>query len=148
MIDWLFQLLHRYGDIGLFLYCLIGPLTYMPIGPDIFLIARAMGCHCFPLKAVLLMVIAYCVSGSINFFIGRLALKTTRLKGRWLDRLSKAVNRYGFAGLLLISAGPIPLREGSITAGFLRVPYRNFISAMLIGTSLRFTAEGIFGSLL
>ncbi len=146
MIDWLMLLLHRYGDIGLFLYCLIGPLTYMPIGPDIFLIARAMACHCFPARAILLMVTAYTLSGTINFYIGQMASQKIKISSSWFRKVSDAISKYGTWSILLISLGPIPVREGAITIGFLKIPYKKFLFMMVLGTAIRFSAEGYFGA--
>ncbi len=145
MIEFLLNLVHRYGDIGLFLYCLIGPVTYMPIGPDVFLIARSMACRCFPVGLVASMVVAYAISGSINYFIGRFMGHRLKSVRSWLDRFREPISRYGFWGLLMVSAGPIPVREGSIVAGFMEIPYLQFLAAMLVGTSVRFALEGSAG---
>ncbi len=147
-MDWLINLVHQYGDIGLFLYCLIGPLTYMPIGPDVFLIAKALSCHCFPLTLVVSMVAAYTIAGTINYLIGRFLSRKLKIRSKWLRKVELYAEKYGFWGLLMVSAGPIPVREGCIAIGFLRLPFKKFVAAMVLGTGLRFGFEGLLGAYL
>jgi len=140
---WLGSLVNQYGDIGLFLYCLIGLLTYMPIGPDIFLVAKALSCRCFPLRTLGLVILAYALASSINFLLAAKVKNFIRIKEKKRRKIKEIVDRYGFWGVLFVAIGPIPVREGSIVAGLSGMRYDRFALAMLTGTVIRFTLEGL-----
>ncbi len=119
----------------------------MPLGPDLFLIAKGLACNCFPLRAVLLVIVAYIFSSSVNFWLGRKAAHVVKIKKKHEDKIRKIIEKYSFWGVFFVAIGPIPVREGAIVAGLMDIKFSEFITAMTLGVTIRFTAEGLLAPL-
>ena len=143
LINLLLNLPHSFGAFGLFLYCLVGLLIYMPIGPDIFLIASSISCKCLPISKVIATLTAYFIGCTIDFAIGRWF--GYRIKWQVLQRLKGLGERYGGWAMFVAGLTPIPLREASIAAGVLRMRYKDFILPLFSALALRFFVEGSLG---
>jgi len=129
------------GPWGLFLYTFFGLIFYMPIGPDSFVILTTSRAKSFPILLLLSLIAGYMLASTINFFIGKGVLRIIKVK---FEKGEKFVSKYGPVGIFIASITPLPLREVTICAGYLRMSYKKFILSLLAGILLRFSIEIIF----
>ncbi len=121
-----------------FLYVFLGLLVYLPVGPDVYLMARTRVLGRFPVAAFVAVVLAYGTALSVAYGLGAAG---RRWIGRDLGRWERWIRRYGGWASFLAAVSPVPLREFALVAGYCRMAYPVFLAGILAGVTLRFTAE-------
>jgi membrane protein YqaA with SNARE-associated domain len=119
----------------------------MPGGPDLVVMALTHNNHSMMPVYVIAAVIGSTLGCLVPYWIGRktgeAALRVFSEEKR--ARVSRLVNRYGLwsmlAGALL--PPPFPFKMLLITAGVFRVKIWQFLGALAIGRTIRFTLEGL-----
>ncbi len=139
MLTWL-KTLPSFGSIGLGLYSFLGIILYMPIGPDVFLIAIAYTSGKFPLVEIISTITGYSLGLTVSFYIGYSGKRIIR---KSLKKLEKFLYRYVFICSFVAALTPVPLREFSLLAGYSRVKFWRFILGCLLGLLIRFSLECI-----
>ncbi len=116
----------------------VGLLVYLPVGPDVYLMARARALGRLPLGALLAVILAYLAALSIAYGVGSTG---RRVIGRDLGRFERWIQRYGGWATFLAAISPVPLREFALVAGYTRMAYPVFLTGLLVGITLRFLVE-------
>jgi membrane protein YqaA with SNARE-associated domain len=119
----------------------------MPGGPDLVVMALTHNNHSMMPVYVIAAVIGSTLGCLVPYWIGRkagdAALRVFSEEKR--ARVAGLVNRYGLwsmlAGALL--PPPFPFKMLLITAGVFRVKIWQFLGALAIGRTIRFTLEGL-----
>jgi len=126
------------SPLAVFLYVFVGLLVYLPVGPDVYLMARARAMGRFPVGAWMAVVLAYAAALSVAYAVGAAGRKALR---RDLGRWERWIRRYGGWASFLAAVSPVPLREFALVAGYCRMAYPVFLTGILAGVILRFTLE-------
>lgn len=137
MLTWL-KTLPSIGAIGLGLYSLLGILIYMPIGPDVFLIALTYTSGKFPLIQVISTIGGYAIGVTVTFYLGYSGKKIIKKN---LKKIEEFLYERAFLCSLVAALTPIPLREFSLLAGYSQVRFYRFILGILVGLIVRFSFE-------
>ncbi len=116
----------------------VGLLVYLPVGPDVYLIARTRTLGRVPVEALLAVLLAYLAALSVAYAVGATGRRVLR---RDLGRFERWIQRYGGWATFLAAVSPVPLREFSLVAGYTRMAYPVFLIGLLAGLTLRFVAE-------
>lgn len=116
----------NYGYVGLFVFAILGgqgayilPTTISSFNPTLFILLLAFG---------------MAINDSTGYLIG----KTSRdmvILNEFDNKLKVLVDKYGFLGIVLLSAIPIPISNGLI-GGLLKVKYPNFLLGTFIGKAI------------
>lgn len=110
----------------------------MPVGPDVYLMARAHALGRFPVAAFLAVILAYGAALSVAYAVGATGRRVFR---RDLGRVERWIQRYGGWASFLAAVSPVPLREYALVAGYSRMAYPVFLGGILAGLVLRFALE-------
>jgi len=132
------QLWVTYGPIGLAGYTFIGLLVYMPVGPDVFLMALARAEHRMPWDGILAVVLAYLAALGVVYSLSQ---GVRRWFPKDFPRAERWIRQHGFWATLVAALTPIPLREYTAVAGYLRIPWDRWLLALVLGLTFRFTVE-------
>jgi len=146
-------ILAQYGLIGLFLASFLGSTIFFPFTIEI-LIPPLL----FYLKNLYLVVFVVALGSSlgtcVNYALGFLGAKAMKKKiGK--DKISKArelINKYGWPGLLIVMAIPIPglpVDPITIFPGIARMHFIEFFIIVFFGKLIKYSLfVGIFNHLI
>jgi membrane protein YqaA with SNARE-associated domain len=142
------SLVIAYGSLGLFASSLLGSTIFFPFAIEIlFLPLMKAGVNGYWI--VLSASTGSVIGTYINYIIGWYGLKITRLdRGRpRLDKIKKTIDRYGWFGLFIIFAWPLPLPVDplAIFIGITKMDWRRFIATVFTAKVVRYSlAVGLF----
>ncbi|RLG11773.1 hypothetical protein DRN73_04475 [Candidatus Pacearchaeota archaeon] len=132
------EFLSNASPFVIFLYVSVSFVTYMPVGPDVFLISKCCVNHSFPIWSFLATILGYSIGISISYFLG---LKGRVIIKKRFKKIEKWFNKYGTVSSFIVALTPLPLREFCLIAGFLKIPFLSFLFFSILGLSLKYTVE-------
>ncbi len=136
---------HPYDELIYVLSCAVAPMIFLP--DTIF---NLIGAEIFPPVwwGSLLCSIGVILGAIPSYFIGGFLGHdvVSRLAGEHLKELDKRIKKYGFWGMFFFRVAPIlPFGVVSYAAGVLKVPFRDYLVATIIGiVPLTFVYQYIF----
>jgi len=133
-----------YGTPALFILAL-AESSFFPVPPDVLLMALALGVSRKSFRFALVCTAGSLVGGVLGYGIGFYGYEAI---GRpiidmyhgqpVMDKVSGLYEQYGFWGVLFAAVTPIPYKVFTISSGFFRFDFLQFILASVIGRSMRF----------
>jgi len=145
LYDWVLHWAETpYGAPALFLLA-VAESSFFPVPPDVLLIAVSLSIPSRAFRFALLCTLGSLLGGIIGYGIGFYAYEAI---GRpivelyngqpIMDRVALLYEEYGFWGVLVAAITPIPYKVFTISSGFFKFNLISFMTASLIGRSLRF----------
>ena len=130
----IFDVLIKYGYIGIFLISLIGSLTiFLPLPSAIFVFAA--GAFLNPFLVGLFAGIGSAIGEFTGYALGLGGRKI--MKKKWKKEIKKIEGLFqkygGFLVILIFAATPLPDDITGIVAGILKYPVKKYFLASLIG---------------
>lgn len=133
-----------YGTPALFLLAL-AESSFFPVPPDVLLMALALGASHKSMRFALVCTAGSLIGGAIGYGIGFYGYEAigkpiiNMYHGQpVMDRVSGLYEQYGFWGVLFAAVTPIPYKVFTISSGFFKFDFPQFMVASIIGRSLRF----------
>jgi membrane protein YqaA with SNARE-associated domain len=123
----------KYGYVGLFVVCLIGSSSIIPIPFQI--IVFSFGTVLNPLLVGIIAAVGSSLGTLISYLIGLGGKEILEKRyDKKLSDLKKKLKKYGiFLWLIIIYATPIPNVPFGILSGVVRYDFKKFFLAVLIG---------------
>ena len=145
LYDWVLHWAETpYGAWALFIIA-FAESSFFPIPPDILLIALAISIPIKSFKYGLICVAGSILGGILGYGIGYFGYETVGVKivefynGQdIMAALKDKYDTYGFWGVLSAALTPIPYKIFTISSGFFKFDFVQFLSASILGRSLRF----------
>ena len=145
LYDWVLHWAETpYGAWALF-FIAFAESSFFPIPPDILLIALAISIPAKSFKYGLICILGSISGGIAGYGIGYFGYETIGLpiidfyNGQELMiSLKDKYDTYGFWGVLSAALTPIPYKIFTISSGFFKFDFVQFVSASIIGRSIRF----------
>jgi len=141
MLEWLKLLVHQYGLIGLLFSSFIGSTIFLPLSVELtFPVLIKAGIH--KLAIILFASVGSLAGTLLNYSLGYGGMKYLNKKTRKLE-MKKArhlMNKYGWAGLFIALALPIPLPVDPLTllCGAAKMNIREFTAVVLAAKLLKY----------
>lgn len=137
-----------FGAAGILVIGLLdAALIPMPGGPDLVVMALSQHNHSLMPIYVIAAVIGSTVGCLVPYWLGRKAgaASLRAFSEAKRERVTRLVNRYGLWSMLTgaLLPPPFPFKVLLITAGVFRVNVWQFLGALAIGRTIRFTLEGL-----
>lgn len=136
-----------FGALGIFTIALMdAAFIPLPGGPDVVVMALAHHNHAMTPVYVIAAVVGSTIGSLFLYFVarkgGQAALRKFSPEKR--ARVEDMINRYDIWALLLAAVlpPPFPFKLFVLSAGAFRMQLWRFITAMVIGRSIRFILEG------
>jgi membrane protein YqaA with SNARE-associated domain len=123
----------KYGYIGVFIFNLFGPGT---------LIYPSLLKHMNMLGLAFATSLGMSFNDSISWVIGRSGDVIIPRSSK-VERIERTIHKYGPVGLFFWSLIPIPYDIIGLIAGYLEIPYKNFVIPTFLGRLLRFILIGV-----
>jgi membrane protein YqaA with SNARE-associated domain len=138
MFEWLFALVHHWGLLGLFITSFIGATVFVPFTAEVtFPILLKSGIHPLP---IMLAAAAGALGGALfNYYLGLKGIQYAHkyVKQEDIDKAQRLMNKYGWVGLFIAMALPVPLPADALTVfvGATEMNVREF-SAVIFSAKL------------
>ena len=133
----------NYGIFGLFLIALIGSTVFIPMSVEVFMAALA-GLKIDPYLILFVASLGSLLGNVVNYFVGRVVGK--RVTGKWkkdktVKKMEEIVKKYGYAGLFVLIALPLPLPVDVLTvlAGIIEMDLKWFVLAIFLGKLVHYS---------
>lgn len=147
--DFLTDLIHNYGLLGLFFTSFLSSTIFFPIPaePFIFLVNSI---EKNPYLIVFIATLGSLLGTSLNYYIGFLGAKAIkkRVSKEKLEEARRLTNKYGWPGLLFIIAIPIPgipVDPITIFPGIARMNFFLFAIVVFFGKLIKYSIVlGVF----
>jgi len=133
--------IHGFGLIGLLFSSFIGSTIFFPLSVEFsFPILVKTG---VPKLAIILFATLGSVSGTmVNYLLGKKGIRyiEKRTDKIQVDQATNLMNKYGWAGIFLALALPIPLPVDPLTllCGATKMNYTHFILVVLLAKTLKY----------
>lgn len=145
LYDWVLHWAETpYGTLALFLVA-FAESSFFPIPPDILLIALAISIHTKAFRYGLICIIGSIFGGMVGYGIGFSGYETIGVKivefyhgQELMESLKQKYDTYGFWGVLSAALTPIPYKIFTISSGFFKFDFVQFLLASILGRSIRF----------
>ncbi len=145
LYDWVLHWAETpYGSWALF-FIAFAESSFFPVPPDILLIALAISVPLKSFKYGLICLLGSILGGIAGYGIGFFGYETIGApivefyNGQELmNVLKQKYDTYGFWGVLSAALTPIPYKIFTISSGFFKFDFIQFLSASIIGRALRF----------
>ena len=145
LYDWVLHWAHTpYGTPALFLLAL-AESSFFPVPPDVLLMALALGASHKSMRFALVCTAGSLLGGVIGYGIGFYGYEAIGkpiidlYHGQpIMDKVSGLYEQYGFWGVLFAAVTPIPYKVFTISSGFFKFDFPQFVMASIVGRSLRF----------
>ncbi len=140
LIEWTKETFQPLGATGLFIVAFM-EASFFPIPPDVLLVVL---CLASPEKSLLYALIASIgsvIGGAFGYSIGYFSEEAVVSKFIAKKKLIKAhrfFEKYGYSAILIAAFTPIPYKIFTISAGLFYISFKKFITASIVGRSLRF----------
>jgi membrane protein YqaA with SNARE-associated domain len=135
------HLVHNYGFAGLFFASLIGSTIFLPFSTEAaMLVLVASGANRL---GVLLVATLGSVGGTlVNYYIGYAGIRFVDrcLKKEDTEKAHRMMNKYGWAGLFIVLATPIPFPVDPLTilCGAMRMDLKRFVAVVFLGKLIKY----------
>ncbi|RMF70258.1 MAG: DedA family protein [Calditrichaeota bacterium] len=145
LYDWVLSWAEsRYSTAALFLLA-FAESSFFPIPPDVLLIALAISAPTRAFRFALICTVGSLTGGIVGYGIGLFGYESV---GRPIIEMYHGQNlmysikvkydTYGFWGVLVAAITPIPYKVFTISSGFFRFNFPEFLAASLVGRTFRF----------
>ena len=121
--------------------------SFFPIPPDVLLIALAVSKPSKAFRFAMICTAASILGGTLGYSLGHFGYESVGkpiidfYHGEEVMLAIKAkYDTYGFWGVLVAAITPIPYKVFTISSGFFNFSFVQFMSASILGRSLRFFA--------
>lgn len=134
-----------YGIWGLFLLSFM-EASFLPVPPDILLIAMALAKPKWALWYALIATLGTVLGGLFGYFIGRRAGRPILIKlvsEKRLNSIENIFDRYGGWAVAIAGFTPVPFKLFTIASGLFKIRRRVLVIACATGRGARFFLEGM-----
>lgn len=132
-----------YGLVGLFLSAFLGSTIFIPLTPELFVVAL-VGAGANPFVVVFLASVASLLGNVVNYAIGFYCVEKLLekfVKREDIKKAEKIADKYGAIGIFLSMAIPLPLPVDvlAIIAGTTKMKLRYFLLACFFGKLIKYS---------
>lgn len=145
LYDWVLHWAETpYGTPALFILA-VAESSFFPVPPDVLLITLCLSVPVRAFRFALVCTLGSLAGGIVGYGIGLYGYEAVgkpiiELYNAQpvMDKVALLYEEYGFLGVLVAAVTPIPYKVFTISSGFFRFDFLQFITASAIGRSLRF----------
>jgi len=143
-LAWMTSLIVHYGLVGLFVSSFIGSTLFLPFSVEAML-PILIGLNLDIVQIVLVACVGATLGTCVNYGIGFFAagLVEKRLGEESLKNAKNILDKYGWLGLFLIIAAPLPLPipvdPVTVIPGLARMNFRDFILVIFCAKLVKYT---------
>ena len=119
--------------------------SFFPVPPDVLLIALAISMPTKAFRYALICTVGSLAGGLVGYGIGLFGYASIGQPiidlynaEALMHRIKQQYDTYGFWGVLIAAITPIPYKVFTISSGFFKFSFAQFLLASVIGRSVRF----------
>jgi len=134
----------KYGPYALFALA-FAEASFFPIPPDVLLIALAISKPTRAFRFAMICTVGSIIGGTVGYslgFFGYESIGQPIISFYHGEQMMIAIKTkyeiYGFWGVLIAAITPIPYKIFTISSGFFQFSFAQFMTASVLGRSLRF----------
>ena len=131
----------EYGLIGIFLASAIGSTIFVPLSAELtfpILVAAQVN----RLAILVAATVGALLGTLVNYWLGYrgVSIADKYLRKEDLEKAHKIMNRYGWVGVMVALAVPVPLPIDPLTilCGITRMDLKEFIAAVVVGKAIKY----------
>lgn len=153
MLESLHAILIQYGLLGLFLGSFLSSTVFFPIPIEPLILATIpfLNLYLVVLVAAVGSTLGTCVNYGVGLLLGRKFVEKYVRKDKIL-KAQKLMNKYGWSGLLIILAIPIPgvpVDPITIFPGLAKMRFKEFFVVVFVGKLIKYSIfVGLFSELM
>jgi len=146
---WTISWADRPGGVWALFLLAFAESSFFPIPPDILLIALCVGAHKKSFRFAAICTLGSILGGMVGYGIGYWGYEVIGqpivdfYHGQpIMDKIKAWYDTYGFWGNLAAAVTPLPYKVFTIASGVFEFHFASFLTASIIGRSLRFFCVG------